>query len=172
MKRNFERHNFISFVFSFFSFVSVEHHFTGSVWDCGPDSHQQRFILVPRDNSFLNSGVQPQLFNTYHTHTCTHTRLLHSILESVFFFFFVDGDKLLGPELRSVSGVRRFRLFPTLDRQSMACAPQLHWQGWWKQTYLESTQNKSNIEGWRREEIPKGINLTSADFKISVKACS
>lgn len=152
-------------MFSLFSlFVSVEHHFTGSVWDCGPDSHQQRFILVPRDYSFLNSGVQPQLYHT----SRTHTRLLHSIW-IFYLFLLLREDKLLGSDLRSVSGVKRF---PPWTDNPWLVLPNCTDKGEWKQTCLESTQNKSNIEGRRREEIPKGVNLTSTDFKNSVKACS
>ncbi len=149
------------------------------MWDCGPDSHQQRFILVPRDYSFLNSGVQPQLYHTYHA-------LLHSIWIFFFFFFLLlREDKLLGSDLRSVSGVKRFRPFPTLDRQSVACAAQLHWQGGMKtnmfRKYTEQEQYWGEKKGgnpkrgqphihWLQKQC-KGLFITCLMWLSDMEAC-
>ncbi len=83
-----------------------------------------------------------------HTHTHTHTLDSSTAFGIVFFiiiFLLLREDKLLGSDLRSVSGVNPWLVLPN-------CID----EGEWKQISLEITQNKSNIEGRRRGNHKRG----------------
>lgn len=128
-ERNFERHNFISFVLSVFLIVSVKHHLTGWVQD-------GRHAEPPTEIYFCSH----RLFASTITHTLSTPP---QILESL--WAFCSGDRIavrIWPGVSSWSEKIQPFSHPGKAQNLWLVFPNLTNKGEWKQTFLQSTQDR------------------------------
>lgn len=110
-------------------------------------SHQHRFISVHRNDSFLYSAVQPQLL-----YTCSR-RL--QLFWKACFRAERRGTVRIWPGVSVWSEKIQPFSHPGDAANLQLVFPNLTNKGEWKQTFLQSTRDRRNMEGWRGQENSK-----------------